>query len=118
MCRSKERSRGCLQSVQLVLCIQMPGDYWCGHGLLTHLTLVHVPRRLIEIWQRNCTGQVGQKVGGFDFFVCGKSGHCLTLFYTNFHVNLVLAQRFFLSINFWRLEFVRQIHSVTRNCFY
>ena len=40
----------------------MPRVGWRGHRLLAHLTLVHVARRLVKIWHRNC---LQKKVGKF-----------------------------------------------------
>jgi hypothetical protein len=40
-----------------------------GHGLLSHLALVHVPRRLVKVGQGDGAGQVAQKASLPDLLV-------------------------------------------------
>jgi len=67
----------------------MPGMEWAGHGLLAHLTLVHVARRLVEIRERDGAGEVGEEAGGADLPVGGEAGHRLPLPNRDLHVDLL-----------------------------
>ena len=60
-----------------------------GHGLLAHLTLVHVAWRLVEVWQGDGAGQVGEEAGGPDLLVGGQPGAGLRFSNAHLQVDLV-----------------------------
>ena len=67
----------------------MPGVDGAGHGLLAHLTLVHVAGGLVEVGEGDGAGQVGEEAGGPDLAVRGQAGQRLALSHGNLQVDLL-----------------------------
>mmetsp|Transcript_829 Transcript_829/g.1613 ORF Transcript_829/g.1613 Transcript_829/m.1613 type:complete len:233 (+) Transcript_829:944-1642(+) len=80
-----------LNSVDLVVNPVRVGVVRGPHRLLTHLALVHVPRRLVEIGEWGHGGDDGQHGGGGDLFVGGLALSEIVVCARDLHIHLLLS---------------------------
>lgn len=78
-----------LDAVQLVVCTVCDGGTGSTHGLLAHLALVHVTRRLVVVGEGGHVGDDGEDVRRGELDVCGNTGHQVGLHTSNLHEGLL-----------------------------
>ena len=79
-----------LETVHLVVRTAGESCSWCTHSLLTHLTLVHVTGRLVEVGEGGHVGEDGEDVSRIELHVGRIPGNDLLLRAGNRHVRLLL----------------------------
>ena len=83
------RGLPCLQPINLVVCAIVERSPWCTHGLLAHLTLVHVTRRLVIVGEGCHVGDNRQYVCWSEFDVSGQVRDKILFQTRNLHERLL-----------------------------
>lgn len=71
----------------------------CTHSLLSHLTLIHITRRLIVLWEWLHSGNHTQNIDGIKFLMCGVRSYIFFLTCYG-HIQLFKRTNPFSSTNF------------------